>query len=234
MRKLISFVVVVFIGVGGVEALAAKSGGGGKSSGGEKKHPEARFFITNTTFSKKQDALNAETGAANVEDLKSITGGALEVSRSFASWIKGGFRIGGKWTKLIEQPDTVANPAHLSVQQGYVGGVLRIPLLQTKVFIVEGFGEGGVTSTTINIKSSSGNGTYLTDNTFYSRAGGTIAIGFDHAFLFVEGGTEWNKVSGLNKQGVTNATINSVDLGGLYVGAGLLLTGDIGLFDKVK
>jgi hypothetical protein len=218
VRRQIIFSALSFISVLGSTAAVSAA------SSGDISWSETRLSANTLTFTNKATALNNLTAADKVTQLAGSSSLRIE-QNAHLGWLKAGLRGTGVWSQLTS-PSTSNADGFLALQQGQMGVILRLPILETNLLRFDIFGEAGLESTHIDVSTkSSGSGTFTKNFSPYERAGATFGLGWKEVHIFVEGGKEWNKLTGVSFAGNLTNSIAIIDLGGMYVGAGLIFSG---------
>jgi hypothetical protein len=190
------------------------------------KWSELRVFTMTNTLSTTPAALNNITASDNVEQLDTLYGIGLEAD---AKWrfLKIGTRVKG--ILMSKNPPNPPSPAvsYLTVGQ-YSGGLLaRVPVIDNDTVNFDFLAEVGAANTSLEIATASnGKGEFKCEACVFGRVGASINLGWPTFKFSLEGGQEFNNLSSLKYSGtLTNHNVDSVDLSGPYVAAGVIIYG---------
>ncbi len=177
---------------------------------------QALFMFTGNQFNPKD--LNEEIDSSNIKDHKSSIGVLGEYDLPIADLFYGGLRFGQ--TKADSNSINGINNSEISVAT--MGALLRIPVINTKIFTLDGIAEAGVvTLGKVTITESFNETKYSSTSGEYQRVGGSVGIGYDSFFLYAETGIESNKFRGFTKSGERTGDLPTVDLSGTYTAFGI-------------
>lgn len=186
---------------------------------------EVRFFITNTTFTHRDEDMDSVLQADQIEPLKKVSGFGLEADAEITSWFKAGTKIKGVFNAANKKEAPMPATEYLAIQQYSAGLTGRLMLINKDNLFLDLFGELGLSNNTIELKSSFGDAKWEKDSHFYQRAGASMGFGSSGFKMYVEGGYENFKIDKLNHQGTFGQNIDTIDLSGNYVAVGLVISG---------
>lgn len=191
------------------------------------KWSELRVFTMTNNLSSLPTALNNLTAPDNVDPLETLYGIGIEADAKW-KWIK----IGTRFKGILMSKDAPNSPtpptAYLTVGQ-YSGAVLaRVPLVDKDSVNFDLVAELGAANTSIDVRTNgSGKADIKCETCVFGRAGASFAIGWPTFKFSIEGGQEFNNLTGLKVSGDLAAanSISSLDLSGTYIAAGIIIYG---------
>lgn len=187
------------------------------------KWSELRLFLSNNSYTDDNSSLNNLGTTDNIEKMKSFAGFGLEADAKLNSWFKVGTRFKGIFNSVYPPGSTAS---YIQLSQYSAGLLGRVPLVDSNTVLVDIFAELGASNNKIEVKTSaSGSAEFTKDSVFFQRVGASVGLGWPSFKIFAEAGQEFHKIESLNKSGSLVNTVNSVDLSGPYISAGLIISG---------
>ena len=182
---------------------------------------QGRLFIGSTQVDPKDvnDALEAQS----MKKLDMINQMGVEITLPALKVLQAGFRY---THRLVKEEEATPNPAtdyNTDVTQQVFAGVVRAPIISRDYFKFDVLAGAGASSTEVKLKTGTVDGS-LDKKGFSSPmafAGASVAFGYKSFFFTIEGGYEYNKVSGMKATNINNA-VEDMDLSGSYLVVGLL------------
>jgi len=175
--------------------------------------------------------VNDDLQAQGLEQYKNINLYGMEVGYRLLSMVNFGVRVIGKYQQVKEttpNPANSQNPYFSSLQQTEGFGVLRVSLVDSNFFMLDFFGGAGVSSLKLDVRTSSGEGSYEQTSENYAFAttfGASVGFGWSNVYLFLEGGQETVTFNGFSRLGTTSSSIDKIDGSGAFVMLGLAFKG---------
>ncbi len=186
---------------------------------------EIRFFLNQTQFVNTSSELKAIMQADQIEEFNQAIGFGLEATAQLVPWFKIGTKFKGIFSGSNKAESAPPAQYYLSYQQYSVGFTGRINLVSKDLFLLDLFGELGLSNNSIEIATSSGKASWKQDAHFYQRAGMSAGVGSAAMKFYVEGGYEMFKLDNLSHSGVIGSNISGLDFSGPYMGVGLIISG---------
>ena len=182
---------------------------------------QGRLFIGSTQIDPKDvnDALEAQS----MKKLDMINQMGVEITLPALKFLQAGFRFTHRLVKEEEATPNAATDYSTDVTQQVFAGVVRAPIVSRDYFKFDVVAGAGATSTEVKLKTGAVDGS-LDKKGFSSPmafAGASVAVGYKSFFFTIEGGYEYNKVSGMKATNIPNAA-EDLDLSGGYLTVGLL------------
>jgi hypothetical protein len=190
---------------------------------------QARVFAGVSNIDPK--AANAEFEAQGLKKANQVVQYGLEVTYPVANFLDLGLRFTKRNIVRDEVDSSPATEYRAEINQDSALVVARIPFFKSAFVRLDGFGGIGGTNTTLKMKTATQDGELSRKEsgdwfaTPYASYGGSIAIGYLHYFLVIEGGMESNKIGGLKSSGNIGNNIDSLDLSGSFFSIGFLFDG---------
>lgn len=185
-----------------------------------------RVFGTQTTTKPKD--LNEVIEKDGLQPYLKSYGVGGELTYEILPYVNAGVRYEARYVKTDRSSSstTASSSYYSSIQQSMLDLVLRFDLVKASWFKFDIFGAGGLTDTKIDIRPNQSTEGYLTRGGFNTKAGASMALGLGGFYFFVEGGYDWNQMSGFKTEGNPPA-VSSLNLSGPYIAGGLILTGEL-------
>lgn len=182
---------------------------------------QGRLFIGSTQIDPKE--VNDGLEAQNMKKLDMINQMGVEITLPAFKILQAGFRYTHRLVKEEEATPNAATDYSTDVTQQVFAGVVRAPIVSRDYFKFDVVAGAGATGTEVKLKTGSVDGS-LDKKGFSSPmafAGASLAVGYKSFFFTIEGGYEYNKVSGMKATNINNA-VEDMDLSGGYLTVGLL------------
>lgn len=190
---------------------------------------QARFSLGVTSADPSN--LNQEMNAQGIKEFKSIPKYGVEATYALAGMLDVGFRYEKRYFSNLEVNPTPNADYQAALDQDAVLFIARIPFIKSSIFRMDIFGGVGGSNTTFKIKASTQDGEIARRESgdwfasMYSSYGASAGVGYKGVYFFVEGGMESNKVDTFKRTGNVNTNVQTIDLSGGYVSAGLIIDG---------
>lgn len=179
---------------------------------------QARLFVGGMTLNPSD--VNTVIEADGLDKIKSGSQFGIEGLTKANDYLS----VGVRYNKIYADSKKDNYKADFSQDNTLV--TLHLHLFQNDVFKIGLFtGLGNSLASTLNVRTSSQNGTYTKKNDSNINYGLEMAVGYKKVFLLIEGGYSHNKVDEMTTSGTLTPKISTIDMSGPYVNAGILVEG---------
>jgi hypothetical protein len=191
---------------------------------------QGRLFVGNTFISPTE--LNNEMAAQGLQKFTGIPEIGVEITYPLIRLLDVGMRYTRKGATQYDVGSTTSTTNRGDIRQDSILLLARVPFVRTSLFKFDVFAGLGGNNTTFEIKSAAENGqlTKKASSSYWFAspefsAGASAGLGFQKVFLFLEGGYDRARATGLSRTGNVGSNVSAIDISGPYVMLGLLFDG---------
>jgi hypothetical protein len=170
--------------------------------------------------------MNDQLSSFGLKKFSSIPFAGADIAWPVGNYFTFGIRyVVGNQTR-DESPPNFVQSYQAKIDNKAYAVTSRVAFLQKKWIRADVLAGVGLSSTNVEVTSATTTGSWsLTSNFPYYVGGASLALGYDHYFLVVEGGYVSNKITDPLATGTGFPKIDNIDLSGTYMTVGLLYTG---------
>lgn len=190
---------------------------------------EGRLFLGTTQVSPSE--LNTELTAQGIKTVDLNTQFGVEITFPTFRYLNLGLRYTHHMISRDEATSSTGTDDKADLNQDGLMGIARVPLIRSDFMHFDVFVGAGANKSTYTEKSATQDGKLEKSVSPLLAAGSSLALGYKKYFLFFEGGYESNKLESMTRSGNLDSNVNTIDLSGSYVMAGLMFYG-IPIFSK--